>query len=230
MWERIRQKIVGKRQKGEPDDGISIEELASFVHFAATQEALQLVKVLDFQPKVDERLPAIFSELCAFYQYLVLIHAANVTELDSGSLSMLGGSLNLAQVKVASEPESRIAEKLSGDLVRELLSSGKFHHLVAAYLAGDTSISGLTPEIWSRLLKFTGLEKQSGDFMAMNHLVIFSRLLNSLGTSYGEETAKGVQLAFGTWFTHMDVALIMEAKLQEEFIRCFPGRLRRGNK
>lgn len=226
MWERIRQKIVGKRQKAEPGDGMPIEEMASFVHFAATQEALQLVKALDFEPKIDERLPAIVSELCAFYQYLVLIYAANVAELDGGSLGMLGGSLNLAQVKVASEPESKIAEKLSGDLVRELLSSDKFHHLVGAYLAGDTSISGLTPEVWSRLLKFASFEKLSGDFMAMNHLVIFSRLLNSLGTSYGEETAESVKLAFGTWFTHMDVALVMEAKLREEFAKYFPGRLR----
>lgn len=225
MWERIRQKIAGKRQKDELGDGIPIEEMASFVHFAASQEALQLVEALDFQPKIDERLPAIFSELCAFYQYLVLIYIANVAEPDSGSLRMLGGSLNLALVRIASEPGSKIAEKLSGDFVLGLLSTHDFHRRVGAYLAGNTSISGLTPEDWSDLLKLLGFEGLSGSFMGMNHVVIFSRLLNALGMS-AKKPEENLELFMQTWLTHMDVARIMEATLREEFARCFPGRLR----
>lgn len=217
MWERLRHRILGGRaQGGEILGGLPVAELASFIYFSASQEALQLVKELGLeQTEANERLPRILVELFAFYQYLVLVYAANVTGLDTTSLNLFGGSLNLAlAARIPSEPTA---------FPKELLFSDDFHDLIAAYLSGDTSVSGLAPDDWTRLLRFTSFDKLSGDFMAMNHLVLFSRLLRALGTSYGE--ASGAKLPILTWMTHRNFAKRQEVLLREKFERAFPGRL-----
>jgi hypothetical protein len=201
---------------------ITADELASFVHLAATRETLELISGLELNTEdashVTHRL---FAELLAFYQYLALVYTANVAEVDTAWLNDFGGQLTLAQVKVAlglvGSPASTWID------IPQVLASDEFQALVKAYMAGDTSISGLSNDEWDGLVNFTGRVAHSDNFMAMNELTLFCRLLQALGTRYG---AANTLTTIALWQSHRESARQEEASLKDRFMQAFPGRIR----
>lgn len=200
---------------------ITVDELADFAHSSATRETLKIVKALGLGEEETSGIThRLFIELLAFYQYLALVYTANVTEPEVNWLNAFGGELTLAMERFAKGRKGRPAAGWVN--IPEVLRSGMFHSLVKAYMAGDTSISGLSQEDWGAALHFTSFDKLSDNFMAMNEVTAFSRLLSMLGTPYD---SADLETTISVWLSHRESARQAEAQLKEMFRQAFPERL-----
>ena len=162
-------------------------------------------------------MPKCFFELFAYYQYLVLIYVANILDLKGERLNLYGGELNVACGEIAKKNIEY------GPLIERAITDQQFHHLVSAYVAGNKSISGLSDERFSELLKFVGFEKGSKDPIMTSGAVSFSRILEALGSSY--QSGDLLSVIMPTWIVHSNAVTGFRGLLNIKFKNAYPDRV-----
>jgi len=208
---------------------LSLIELAELICAGTYAEALRIIegtKECKFT-NVLERLSGtkskifskIFYELLAYYQFLVLITVFNVFGIEGEAMNRFGGELNRTLDLIAKD------EKKLYPHVKKAVSNPPFHNLVGSYLSDDRSISNLNKKSLTSLLKITGFDRFTDDFIKMSYIISYSRLLRTLGFTRGDSLIRNFKM-LALWFIHADFVNSFRQSLSKYLKETYPDKFK----
>jgi len=203
---------------------LSIIELAELICVSTNSESLAIIKgtkefkftstltrLLSLKSKIFSK---IFYELLAYYQFLVLGYVANVLDLESDDINILGGQLNEAIFLIGK------SDKKLDSHIKNAFLNPEYNSLVGSYLADDRTISNVSNEKFNSYLKITGFEKFQNDYIMMSYVVSYSRLLNTL------EIPEWKLKKLGLWTIHTGFVNSFRDSLNKYFKETYPDKVK----
>lgn len=208
---------------------LSFIELGEMICARTYAESIEIIKgTKDFKfTNIFKRLSGskskifsrIFYELFAYYQFIVLSYVLNILGLREKTLNQFGSELNRTIGLIAK------SEKKLCSHIKNAISDYQFHNLVGSYLADDMSICNLNKEDFASLLKITGFDKCTDDYIMTSYVVSHSRLLRTLGMTKGENLGHDFRM-LALWLIHTSHISSFRDSINEYFKRTYPGKVR----